>query len=802
MIKNKRKPNKPYNISYQDLTEYLGGGTLDQNSNTSQDFISKAGPWGAVIGTASKLGTTAMDSMINYDSSKMSSGETIAAATKTGIFNPAAGWTDPNLSGKDKVISGLLPGLGGIKSAKAKKRIVAEQKNLQNMAIRQQQGQELLQSMQMQNPQQSYMPVAKCGGRLRRYANGGPLTTVDSSQRATADSVKVYQGLLTQALADKTKGKVNIDSVLTSASNNPNFNRFKIPDYAQQLIETSGDYALTPEEQKEVLGTDYDKYVKAVKNYRTNVGNYSNAVNTKGNLEVNPDVSQENFGYRNMLERMPWSKEEGTPYAYLKNKLPKKAMGGTLNYKGQLHEGPDGGNPVDGKGNVNLNNPTALVQKGEVSYNTEDGSTYIFSDNLYLNKNKTFAKEAKRIQSKYSRRLGKNMIEKHDELASKGYNMDMKDLLDKQEQVREINGVADNMEKLFGGAVEENQLTEQMKYGGTIHIKPENRGKFTEYKKRTGKTTEEALHSKNPHVRKMAQFAKNARKWKHEMGGNLPRYDGGGRVPVAGEDFKFDNRDYLSSDWGAPMENNSGYNNNYTAAELGTGLDLTPDVYTRNQNVSGKSVKELEGWKPDTGMDWQSAAGLIAPIAGSIINAATRRNPKKIRIDQSISTPKGISLERERAVLREQANLARANSMRDLKAGTSAQQYLSNVGAVQAGIQRGLGQQLGESYEKEEMYNNQVGQQNASREAQLKEMQLQADMYNSQLDAHRNALKQADITNIVNALNMYGRDVTQSKRDMNYLQMMDPRYRIMSRRRKWYSPKETEVQINPDNIIG
>ena len=57
--------------------------------------------------------------------------------------------------------------------------------------------------------------------------------------------------------------------------------------------------------------------------------------------------------------------------------------------------------------------------------------------------------------------------------------------------------------------------------GGKIHIKPENRGKFTAYKQRTGKTTEEALHSKNPHVRQMANFARNARHWKHEFGGEL-----------------------------------------------------------------------------------------------------------------------------------------------------------------------------------------------------------------------------------------------------------------------------------------
>lgn len=59
-----------------------------------------------------------------------------------------------------------------------------------------------------------------------------------------------------------------------------------------------------------------------------------------------------------------------------------------------------------------------------------------------------------------------------------------------------------------------------------IHIKKSHRGRFTAYKKRTGKTTAEALHSKNPHVRQMANFARNARKWKHELGGELPKYGG------------------------------------------------------------------------------------------------------------------------------------------------------------------------------------------------------------------------------------------------------------------------------------
>lgn len=51
--------------------------------------------------------------------------------------------------------------------------------------------------------------------------------------------------------------------------------------------------------------------------------------------------------------------------------------------------------------------------------------------------------------------------------------------------------------------------------GGSIHIKPENRGKFTATMQRTGKSAEELSHSKNPLTRKRAIFALNARKWKH-----------------------------------------------------------------------------------------------------------------------------------------------------------------------------------------------------------------------------------------------------------------------------------------------
>lgn len=45
-----------------------------------------------------------------------------------------------------------------------------------------------------------------------------------------------------------------------------------------------------------------------------------------------------------------------------------------------------------------------------------------------------------------------------------------------------------------------------------IHINPENKGRFTETQKETGKSTSELLHSKNPKTRQRANFARMARR--------------------------------------------------------------------------------------------------------------------------------------------------------------------------------------------------------------------------------------------------------------------------------------------------
>ena len=67
-----------------------------------------------------------------------------------------------------------------------------------------------------------------------------------------------------------------------------------------------------------------------------------------------------------------------------------------------------------------------------------------------------------------------------------------------------------------------------LKKGSGIHIKKENRGKFTDYC--GGKVTQECIDkakkSKNPKLRKRATFAENARKWKHEEGAKIHKPNG------------------------------------------------------------------------------------------------------------------------------------------------------------------------------------------------------------------------------------------------------------------------------------
>lgn len=90
--------------------------------------------------------------------------------------------------------------------------------------------------------------------------------------------------------------------------------------------------------------------------------------------------------------------------------------------------------------------------------------------------------------------------------------------------------IRQNMYNDFGGDYSE---VSPFAKGGKIHIKPENRGKFTALKKRTGHSASWFKAHGTPAQKKMATFALNARKWKHGDGGWL--YEEGGELQDSDE---------------------------------------------------------------------------------------------------------------------------------------------------------------------------------------------------------------------------------------------------------------------------
>ena len=72
----------------------------------------------------------------------------------------------------------------------------------------------------------------------------------------------------------------------------------------------------------------------------------------------------------------------------------------------------------------------------------------------------------------------------------------------------------------YGMNADQVDLAREMGYSGGkdsgIHIKPENRGKFTRLKKRTGKSASWFKAHGTPAQKKMAVFALNSRKWSHK----------------------------------------------------------------------------------------------------------------------------------------------------------------------------------------------------------------------------------------------------------------------------------------------
>lgn len=91
---------------------------------------------------------------------------------------------------------------------------------------------------------------------------------------------------------------------------------------------------------------------------------------------------------------------------------------------------------------------------------------------------------------------------------------------DTEDSLYDIYGDDSDIDVSDLSALFSEKIANSFSEGGGIHIKPENRGKFTELKKRTGHSSTWFKEHGTPAQKKMAVFALNAAKW-HADGGGL-----------------------------------------------------------------------------------------------------------------------------------------------------------------------------------------------------------------------------------------------------------------------------------------
>ena len=456
------------------------------------------------------------------------------------------------------------------------------------------------------------------------------------------------------------------------------------------------------------------------------------------------------------------------PYSkYLKDSEPQQmAMGGTINYGGQLHEGPDGGVPVDAQGNPNAQNPVALVEKGEVKYDTGEGD-YIFSDQLELRKGKTFAKKAKDIQAKYKMRMSEGVIV--DPIAKKGYDKEMQDLVKKQEELRNIIAPQEQPIMRTGGNLP--------KYDG-VSWTPGNTSFL------------------NPKYNFNPRASFNT--WQPEE-----------------LDYKNLRQNYYRDDSTVPSSNVVELNPYDTDIDFGTfeeasiarlGRDnmLIPDrltprtaslpspdiMPTRIQSRADFNQVLSNAPKPKDnlyqGQTWtETRLQMIPGIASGVSNILMARSRKraaenmtKLQAPQIVAQQ--VNLEPARAGIREQGNVARANTSRGLRgASTTPGQYMSNMIAAETGIQRGVGEGINQLNIQEQTQNAASRQSADTFNAQ---MQARADEINyikeqQALDAYYNQL--------AGGIGQIGQGITgalstkaSSAQAANMMQMMQPNYEL------------------------
>lgn len=308
------------------------------------------------------------------------------------------------------------------------------------------------------------------------------------------------------------------------------------------------------------------------------------------------------------------SLEGDTTKTNRKTSLPEFAFGGALGgYGGDWSNGltfikaggTHGQNPLGGvPAGIAQDGMPNLVEEGEAIWND-----YVFSNRL---------KVPKRVLEKYKfgddlgltfaqavEKAQKNSAERpNDPIEKRGLDSILEDLMQEQEAIRQMKAQREQYRQL------ENEAAFAAD-GGPIHIAKNKRGTFTAAAKKHGMGVQEfaskVLANKedySPAMVKKANFARNASKWSHALGGHL--FGPGGLsdskkmfyhdyTPLLGEDTSFNPGEvpYMLHFF-APKPSTSLYPNNSmfkTSSKFGLGYaPLTADLSANYSNTETTST--------------------------------------------------------------------------------------------------------------------------------------------------------------------------------------------------------------------
>ena len=776
-MRKSKKKYEPLLIPYE-LDEYSLGSWLKKNAKTIGLTAGAIGAMALTGGLAAPAvgaglaGTAGTAAGLGAAGAVGGTGASIMGATAAGAGLAGTGAAAGGI-GSTLGAAGLGSGIGGSIGGGIQGRAEQDEANVAQNSLMNQQQNILKTSQQtdrIKNDLINYAPTFMCGGRMKKYGEGGNFPGGDDplTQMATTPQTTVIED------RDRETPQWNVDrpdslagslreAVLkarTTMLNYPTQSK-----YAEQLRSIADQITKYP--RTEARGQEeYDYYAQ-------NIPGLSEYLNKKtvfipegrgfSNL-ANPITNPSGGYYYRTSHPQEYEAAIAAMTTPATQPITTRANGGIINYSGQTHEGPNNGIPVDAQGNpsiVSKQKPVALTEDKEVTWLTPNGDSYVFSDKL------GYSEKANKLINKYKRRLG-GKLDGVDDLSWKGLNNDLTGLSSQQEDYRQ--GLESNMGNISYSA------------GGKIEINPESKGRFTQWAKSHNMKVQEAAKHVMAHkdeysstLIKENNFAKNSDGGKREfkLGGDLDDEEYGGEYenPLMyapgrnrGGYRTSQNKQVIPTQPAptTPLQNNTTTKNTPELSREQLRVAPISGIYPENLQVGSdfnlnKALQEKlnmgtlpisyfpqnisqEQLTPFTGN--VSPLGAIGSIAGNAIlmggNKAQTVNLPRQQAEQ-------VSYSQERANAKENYLNARANLMGRLKsAGLSPSQYAQAVLSGSGELNTLANQTVGSSLQNEANTNtglrSQANQQNAQlamREAMINaQAQQGADYRNKQYMAN------------------------------------------------------------------